>query len=139
MQAKDISTAAFVRAVVIAGMIRESRMTVRWDVQAVLAGHPELVGCFFDRVEIDRVMPEKVVMAKAKKLIRQRILTGCDCGCRGDYEVVPDVAASLGLVPAPGDPTGSLEPYGYWMLPELGSQKSQPGDSGKNDLQNPDE
>lgn len=31
--------------------------------------------------------PPKVVLAKARRLIRRNLLDGCDCGCRGDFEV----------------------------------------------------
>lgn len=123
MQAKDISTADFLRAVIVAGSIRKMRSTVRWDVQSVLAGHPEHV----DRYDIERVypaMPEKVVMAKANRLIRRGIIDGCPCGCRGDYEIMPETAAELGLVPAPGDRSGSHEPYGYWIIPSVELSRS---------------
>lgn len=30
-------------------------------------------------------MPEKVVRAKARKLIARGLLDGCPCGCRGDF------------------------------------------------------
>ncbi len=33
-------------------------------------------------------VPEKVVRAKADKLIRRGLLRGCACGCRGDFNVV---------------------------------------------------
>jgi predicted transcriptional regulator len=32
--------------------------------------------------------PEKVVLAKARRLVRAGRLTGCTCGCRGDFAVV---------------------------------------------------
>lgn len=32
-------------------------------------------------------VPEKVILAKAKTLIRQGRLWGCACGCRGDFEL----------------------------------------------------
>lgn len=118
MQAKDITTLAFVQAVIVCGIKTRSRMTMRWDVQAVLAGHPDHVG----RYDIPRVypnLPEKVVMAKAEELMAAGVIDGCDCGCRGDYEVMPGTAAALGLVPFPGDGGGSHEPYGFWVLPEM--------------------
>jgi len=31
--------------------------------------------------------PFKVVAAKLSKLLRRGLLTGCDCGCRGDWEL----------------------------------------------------
>jgi hypothetical protein len=30
-------------------------------------------------------VPLKVALAKARKLIRRRLLAGCACGCRGDW------------------------------------------------------
>lgn len=32
-------------------------------------------------------IPWKVSLAKARKLIKQGQLSGCGCGCRGDYEI----------------------------------------------------
>lgn len=31
--------------------------------------------------------PPKVVAAKLSRLLRRGLLTGCDCGCRGDWEL----------------------------------------------------
>lgn len=31
--------------------------------------------------------PFKVVAAKLSKLLRRKFVTGCDCGCRGDWEL----------------------------------------------------
>lgn len=31
-------------------------------------------------------LPAKIVRAKAAALIRRKIITGCVCGCRGDFE-----------------------------------------------------
>jgi hypothetical protein len=31
--------------------------------------------------------PRKVIMAKCRSLIRRGLLTGCTCGCRGDFEL----------------------------------------------------
>ena len=33
--------------------------------------------------------PEKVIMAKGRRLIKKGLLSGCPCGCRGDLEL-PD-------------------------------------------------
>lgn len=33
-------------------------------------------------------MPEKVVRAKCASMIRRGLITGCACGCRGDFEKV---------------------------------------------------
>lgn len=34
--------------------------------------------------------PEKVIRAKARQLIKRNWLSGCTCGCRGDFELHPE-------------------------------------------------
>lgn len=76
-QAKHITTQMFVDAV-IATRTGPSKWANLWDVAEHLG------------------MPQKVVLAKAKKLIKQDVIRGCVCGCRGDFhlyedrEVIPD-------------------------------------------------
>jgi hypothetical protein len=59
-------------------------MATRWDVAAILAGHREDVG---GSPRDYPGVPEKVVMAKATKLDKRKLISGCGCGCRGDFEV----------------------------------------------------
>jgi len=59
-------------------------MATRWDVAAILAGHLEDVG---GTPRDYPGVPEKVVMAKATKLDKRKLISGCGCGCRGDFEV----------------------------------------------------
>lgn len=33
--------------------------------------------------------PPRLVLAKMAKLIKQGLVDGCACGCRGDYEITP--------------------------------------------------
>lgn len=33
--------------------------------------------------------PDKLVRAKMASLIRRKLVDGCICGCRGDYELTP--------------------------------------------------
>jgi hypothetical protein len=55
----------------------------RWDLAAVLAGRPgDVGGSSVDWLE----MPQKLLLAKAAKLIRRGLLTGCVCGCRGGFD-----------------------------------------------------
>lgn len=49
------------------------------------------------------MMPEKVVLAKARALIRRGLLNGCGCGCRGDFEVTYDGETLVLLAVARGD------------------------------------
>jgi predicted transcriptional regulator len=34
-------------------------------------------------------IPNKLVINKMRQLIRRGIVTGCGCGCRGDFEITP--------------------------------------------------
>lgn len=40
---------------------------------------------------VQRVMPtdlpEKLVLSKMRSLIKRKLVSGCPCGCRGDYEI----------------------------------------------------
>jgi hypothetical protein len=88
-KASDISDESFLAAVDRARHLRSEAddhpwsWATRWDVAAVLAGHPEHVGAC--PVEYPH-MPEKVVLAKARRLVRRGLLDACTCGCRGDFE-----------------------------------------------------
>jgi hypothetical protein len=88
----DITDTAFVAAVLLTRKVRSDRdghdvlWVNRFDVGAVLAGHPEWAGqaeASDGSVEI----PHKLVLAKARKVIRRKLIDGCPCGCRGDFEV----------------------------------------------------
>lgn len=41
-------------------------------------------------------VPWKVLRAKARKLINRRLLDGCCCGCRGDFELTGAGVAAIG-------------------------------------------
>lgn len=53
-------------------------------------------------------VPDKLVMAKMNALIRRGLVSGCPCGCRGDYEIADKGRAMLaehrGAVPASEHP-----------------------------------
>jgi hypothetical protein len=100
MKASDILDEVFVKSVTEAIRRRNLRSptpghvwttATRWDVTAVLAGHPELVGSGEAHRDFPG-LPPKVVLAKAKKLLRRGVIDGCACGCRGDFEVLPPKA-----------------------------------------------
>jgi hypothetical protein len=84
--ARDIPDELFLDAVRVArGRNGVPQWATRWDVEAVLGGvtfprdftaYPDVPG-----------VPEKVVLAKAKRLIARKLLDGCPCGCRGDFEI----------------------------------------------------
>jgi len=40
--------------------------------------------------------PEKVALAKMKSLHRRGLVGGCDCGCRGDFEITDKGLALIG-------------------------------------------
>lgn len=64
MKAADISDEAFLR------LLNNGSWTHRWDMAERLPG-----------------VPEKVVLAKARRLIQRGLMDGCFCGCRGDFEI----------------------------------------------------
>ena len=66
MKASDISTEMFLFAIRQCARAPGS-WTLRWEVAQVLG------------------YPDKVVLAKARKLIKQGVIGGCACGCRGDW------------------------------------------------------
>lgn len=41
------------------------------------------------------MFPPEVILAKASALLRRGLITGCDCGCRGDFELTIDGAQFL--------------------------------------------
>lgn len=53
-----------------------------WDVGSVLAGLP--VPTDFSA---EPPIPEKVVLAKARRLVKRGLIDGCCCGCRGDFRI----------------------------------------------------
>jgi hypothetical protein len=97
LQAKDIADDDFQDAIERVCTIRgfHGFGASRWDVAAVLAGDDKRVidtaraaetpgarGPMFADYE---TFPDKLVLAKARKLIRRGVIDGCVCGCRGDF------------------------------------------------------
>jgi len=68
-QAKDIPDADFL-GIVEDINIKEHRWAFTWDMEAAM---PEV--------------PPKVLLAKARSLIKRGLMDGCPCGCRGDFDV----------------------------------------------------
>ena len=92
MKAADISDEAFLDAIRTVHRVRWGSAQTwigasRWDIGAVLSGHPEWCG---ESEALDRELmafPEKVVQAKGRILIRRGLIDGCGCGCRGDFVI----------------------------------------------------
>jgi hypothetical protein len=76
MQCKDIPDAAFLDAVRRTPGVssQPDSWRNRWAVQAELETATGWI-------------PERLFLAKARGLIRRKLLRGCPCGCRGDYEL----------------------------------------------------
>lgn len=55
----------------------------------------------WDLREVYPTVPMKVLIAKARRLKKRKLLTGCCCGCRGDFELTP---AGYDLLPDEGRP-----------------------------------
>lgn len=86
-KAADIPDGEFVAAVQEAQRRRGHTSATRWDVAWVLSGHPGETSFAADAPALR--YPEKVVLAKAKTLVRRGIIDGCCCGCRGDFFLPP--------------------------------------------------
>lgn len=76
MQAKDVADEDFLAA------IERHSTDGKWGPSTRWVMRHELVEDFPD-------VPEKVLLAKARTLIRQGRMYGCACGCRGDYRLEP--------------------------------------------------
>ncbi len=71
IQAKDISDMVMLEALAkTRGRNGVPRWSTLWETQAEL---PQF--------------PPKVVQAKLRSMIKRRVLMGCACGCRGDFEL----------------------------------------------------
>ncbi len=83
--ARDIPDLVFMRAVVLARRQHGDRLqpATRWDVEQVLAGRP------LPRGDFDGIpgVPSKVVLAKFRRVKGRGLADGCDCSCRGDFEL----------------------------------------------------
>ena len=76
MKAADISDEVFMDAVAAtAPMHAGATWRARWDVRETLE----------QKLGIE--VPEKLFLAKARKLGLKGKLMGCTCGCRGDYRL----------------------------------------------------
>lgn len=68
IHAKDISDVEMLR--VVAAINAQWRWALTYDLDEALPS-----------------FPRKVVLAKARQLIKRGLLDGCGCGCRGDFEI----------------------------------------------------
>jgi hypothetical protein len=102
--ARDIPDEAFLDAIRTVVEVRwhgRSQYANRWDIAMILGGMDERFREWCEVSERDGFdaadglmvfdvpgVPEKVVLAKAKRLMRRGLISGCACGCRGDFEVI---------------------------------------------------
>jgi hypothetical protein len=49
------------------------------------AAHPEMMGAIYWVMAEELKLPAKIVLAKARSLIKRGLIEGCCCGCRGDF------------------------------------------------------
>jgi hypothetical protein len=106
-QAKDIGDVFFLQCVDWASM--EGRPPLPWE-PSDGAGYDHFPHWVFtwNLKCLMPMFPPEVILAKARALIRRGLLTGCDCGCRGDFELTRE-GAQLVL-----DATGELHSVGAW-------------------------
>ena len=70
MKTSDLPDEIFLAAVKQAGLGNSARWAMRSDVEALLPDYPE-----------------KIIRAKARRLILRKVIDGCWCGCRGDWTI----------------------------------------------------
>ena len=75
MQAKDIDDRAALRYIDLVGEDMVAHWVSRFSVEMY---------------QVFAIIPEKVVMAKFRKLIRRGLMEGCTCGCRGDFHLTDE-------------------------------------------------
>lgn len=72
MQAKDIADEVMIDAIQkTRGRNNVAIWSTIWDIQGEL---PQF--------------PKKVVIAKLRSMVKRKLINGCVCGCRGDFEVL---------------------------------------------------
>lgn len=84
MKASDITDLDLIRAV------NEAAHQAWWP----NGPQPPPSGRWVCRWDLGHLGPDKVVLAKARRLIRRGLMDGCDCGCRGDF-VLTDAGREL--------------------------------------------
>lgn len=97
-QAKDIDDAFFLRCIDYA---QTYHAAATWEPQPALRkreGRDATWPVWVFTWNLDCLMPffpPEVIRAKASRLIRRGLLTGCDCGCRGDFSLTVEGARFL--------------------------------------------
>ena len=66
-----------------------------WDCEEVGGGDPEDSWYLRNAAPELAKVPEKVLLAKLRALAKRGLVSGCDCGCRGDWEITPEGLAHL--------------------------------------------
>lgn len=80
MQCKDIPDAVVcdaIRHTPGTGEPAAAPWRMRWDVQAALE-------------TVTGPIPERLFLAKMRRLFAKHLVGGCDCGCRGDYHLIEE-------------------------------------------------
>lgn len=81
MQAKDIPDDLFVQAVAECSL-RQAR---EWLAASAWCNRYDVTEWLSERMGV--AVPEKVVLAKARAVIKKGRMDGCPCGCRGDFDL----------------------------------------------------
>ena len=90
MQAKDIPDALFLEYLATL----QGHWTMLWGDNSVSTW---VDGKLVERKDLFPLgTPHKVVRAKVRSLVRRKLMGGCDCGCRGDFEITDKGLALIG-------------------------------------------
>lgn len=77
---------------ILDSQILDAITTCRYDWH--LQRHPNdpPMACLWDIQAAMSEFPPKVVLAKLRSMVKRQILSGCDCGCRGDFQPIAKVS-----------------------------------------------
>lgn len=91
MQCKDIPDEPILRHI----GAHDGKWCMRWRASTPGIDWP----CILDAMPADT--PEKLVLAKMRRLIERGLVDGCPCGCRGDFVLTAKGRAYIGLSRGP--------------------------------------
>lgn len=85
-QAKDIDDVFFLRSVDWCQMCPDPPVPWKKSHTSVYDTFPHWVNRSYLECLMP-IFPPEVILSKARSLIARGLMTGCDCGCRGDFEL----------------------------------------------------
>jgi hypothetical protein len=103
MQAKDIPTPSILHEINAIADLQDGSWVMRWALEPL---YPQV--------------PERLLLAKLRQLIKNGLIDGCACGCRGDLELTDKGYAFLEANPVdvvlPSPLVENIRQHGYYHI-----------------------